>query len=253
MLGLHRLELVLGGQAQLFLRHLVVDGAHVGVGEREVAHIDVDDLGPVFRQFFGERGVDVPGYQGALGDQIRRRIPGGNRLEDLLRGGLHVRGEIAVMRIFLENLRYAVRGNAVTDRETDVHGLLVVGAALGIFHISLLGSDVEYGEFPPGREHRQTFPFDSRDGAESCDDAAAPGRHGIKRPDDEDEQRGKSNCGVFDDLPDVRFVYFVDHCTSLVISVLSILGETQPHFAPLCGRRAAVRGCHRPVTSRCQL
>ncbi len=141
------------------------------------------------------------------------------------------------MRIFLEDLRYAIRSNAVTDRETDVHGLLVVGAALGIFHVSLLGSDIEYGEFPPGREHRQAFPFDSCDGTESCDDPAAPGRHGIKRPDDEDEQSGKSNCGVFDDLPDVRLVYFVDHCTSLVISVLSILGETQPHFAPLSGRR----------------
>jgi hypothetical protein len=46
-----------------------------------------------------------------------------------------------------------------------------------------------------------------------------------------------TNCGVFDDVSDVRFVYFVDHCASLLTSVLSIPRETQPHFAPLSGRR----------------
>src|ERR1700730_16448756 len=115
------------------------------------------------------------------------------------------------MRIFLEYLRHAIRGNAVTDCETDMHGLLVVGAAFDISDISQLGTDVEYREFPPGREHRQSFAFDSGNGAKGSDHTAAAGRHRIKRPDKQAEQRDQSNRGVFDNLLDVPFVYFVDH------------------------------------------
>ena len=150
LLRLDGLQAVLRGQAQLLLGHLVVDGGHVRLREREVAHVDVDDLRAVDGEFCPQRLVDVRGNLGALADQVGCNVTGGDRLEDLLRGGLDVRGQVAVVGVFLVTPRPPCRGRCCSGLSGDLDRLGVAGAALGVLDVGLLGADAEAASFCQG-------------------------------------------------------------------------------------------------------